>query len=199
MSVTCPTCSFENPEEALVCQSCMNPLPVSAEAEPELGPGPIAPTIITCNACGAENPPDSRFCGQCGAQLAPAAPPAPPSEEEPTTPALRYKLIHVRTDAEIALPEEKGCIYLGRPGGENPPDIDVTPFPDSSIVSRDHARFIVEPSGEVYIEDYKPSANGTFINYAKRLQPGERYLLKDNDKIMLGLEEKVVFIFQSEG
>jgi len=227
MSITCTKCGYEqNPDGALKCLKCMGTLPVAGTTPAEPDPTkpkatikcsacgvendaparhcgqcgarlipeqPSGPKTIKCEKCGAENDPKFKFCNQCGAKLGGSPPPPPPL----ITPAAKYKLVHKSTNTEIPLREGKSPIYIGRPGGSNPPDIDATRFPNSNIVSRDHASLIIEPSGEVYLEDLKgANANGTYINnYTKKLASGERQLLKDGDQIMLGIDDKVVFVF----
>lgn len=103
------------------------------------------------------------------------------------------KLFHVQTNAEIELPQNSPVIHIGKPGAAVPPDIDVSGFPDSSIVSRVHADIRVE-GGIYYIEDVG-SSNGTYVNHTP-LPTGNRHRLRAGDRIALGKEDKVTFIFQ---
>ncbi|MEO0118632.1 MAG: FHA domain-containing protein [candidate division WOR-3 bacterium] len=204
MSIKCPNCGLENPNGTTHCQQCFSPLsPIEVK-------GTIEENVIKCPDCGTKNPPFAKFCGNCGKRLSQIV--QQPVEEkvveqkieskevaEQTTvlQVKKLKLIHVATNTEIEVPANKDYILIGRQGGARPVDIDVSPFKDSNIVSRNHAAIIIEPTGNVYIEDLG-STNGTFINY-REIRKGDKCLLHDGDKIMLGREEKVVFIFRIEG
>lgn len=101
-------------------------------------------------------------------------------------------LTHVQTGFVIHLPTTLPVIHIGKPNEIVPPDVDLSGFPNSQIVSRVHACIIVEGSN-FYIED-KGSANGTYINYVP-LPVGTRHLLKSGDRIAFGKGDKVSFIF----
>ncbi|HIK38147.1 MAG TPA: FHA domain-containing protein [Geminocystis sp. M7585_C2015_104] len=101
-------------------------------------------------------------------------------------------LTHVQTGFVIHLPTTRSIIHIGKPNDILPPDIDLSGFPNSQIVSRVHACITVEGSN-FYIED-KGSANGTYINYVP-LPVGTRHLLKSGDRIAFGKGDKVSFIF----
>jgi hypothetical protein len=104
--------------------------------------------------------------------------------------------LHVQTNTIIELPQNLPVIHVGKSGGPIPPDIDVSGLPDSQYVSRVHADIRVEPDG-FYIEDVG-SSNGTYINHIP-LPPGNRHRLRVGDRIALGKEDKVSFIFQING
>lgn len=105
----------------------------------------------------------------------------------------KANLLHVQTNKQIELPCHLPIIHVGKDNDQIPPDIDVSGFPDSQFVSRIHADIRVEGDG-FYIEDVG-SANGTFINHIP-LPKGNRHLLRSGDRIALGKEDKVSFIFQ---
>lgn len=105
---------------------------------------------------------------------------------------LSATLTHVQTEVELELPTHLPVIHLGKPNESNPPDIDLSGFPHSQIVSRVHAK-IFQEADDFYIEDIG-SANGTYINHAP-LPTGNRHRLKNGDRIALGKEDKVSFIF----
>jgi pSer/pThr/pTyr-binding forkhead associated (FHA) protein len=105
---------------------------------------------------------------------------------------LKAIITHVQTNIIIELPTELDVINIGKPNDKTPPDIDVSGFPNSQVVSRVHASIIHE-DGNFYIEDTS-SANGTYINHTP-LPTGNRHRLKSGDRIALGKEDKVSFIF----
>lgn len=122
--------------------------------------------------------------------------PIPINQEKNTPTQLQIQkanLLHVQTSKQIELPSYLSVIHLGKENDQIPPDIDVSGFPDSQFVSRIHANIRVEGDG-FYIEDVG-SANGTFINHIP-LPRGNRHLLRAGDRIALGKEDKVSFIFQ---
>ncbi|MDJ0528720.1 MAG: FHA domain-containing protein, partial [Microcystis sp. M53600_WE12] len=91
------------------------------------------------------------------------------------------------------LPLHLSVIHIGKPNDRIPPDIDVSGFPDSDIVSRVHGDIRVE-GGIYYLED-TGSANGTYVNHTP-LPPGNRHRLRAGDRISLGKGDKMTFIFQ---
>jgi pSer/pThr/pTyr-binding forkhead associated (FHA) protein len=102
-------------------------------------------------------------------------------------------LFHIQTETTIPLVSELPVIHMGKPNDRVPPDIDVSGFPDSQIVSRIHADIRREEDA-FYLED-TGSANGTYINHIP-LPTGNRHRLNNGDRIALGKEDKVSFIFQ---
>ena len=109
-----------------------------------------------------------------------------------TTEALP-KLFHVQTKTYLELPKKLSVIHIGKPNNRIPPDIDVSKFPKTKFVSRIHANILVE-GRNYFIEDIG-SANGTYLNRAliKFLTP---YPLQLGDRIDLGKENQVTFLFQ---
>ncbi len=105
----------------------------------------------------------------------------------------RAKLIHLQTDSLLELPPHLDLVRIGKPNDRIPPDIDVSGFPNSEIVSRAHAQLRVE-GDSYYIEDVG-SSNGTYINNMP-LPYGNRHRLRPGDRIALGKGDKVTFLFQ---
>jgi hypothetical protein len=105
-------------------------------------------------------------------------------------------LLHVQTNLELEIPANLPVIHIGKPNNVIPPDIDVSGFPDSDIVSRIHADIRIE-GGYFYFED-TGSSNGTYINNLP-LAAGNRHKLRAGDRISLGKGDKVSFIFQMKG
>jgi hypothetical protein len=102
-------------------------------------------------------------------------------------------LLHVQTNLTIEIPANLPVVHIGKPNTIIPPDIDVSGFPDSDIVSRIHADIRFD-GGNFYFED-TGSSNGTYINNLP-LPAGNRHKLRAGDRISLGKGDKVSFIFQ---
>lgn len=102
-------------------------------------------------------------------------------------------LLHIQTNLNIEIPASLPVVHIGKPNMVIPPDIDVSGFPDSDIVSRIHADIRAE-GGSFYFED-TGSSNGTYINNLP-LPAGNRHKLRAGDRISLGKGDKVSFVFQ---
>ena len=124
-------------------------------------------------------------------EVAPAAPPAKVSNTQLQQVVAR--LFHVQANQEIELPQNLSVIHIGKPNDRIPPDIDVSGFANSEIVSRIHADIRIEGDA-CYIED-AGSSNGTYINNLPLL-PGNRHRLRPGDRISLGKGDLVTFLFQ---
>lgn len=103
------------------------------------------------------------------------------------------RLLHVQTNTPVELPGNLAVIHIGKPNDRVPPDVDVSGFPHSEIVSRIHADIRVE--GDIYYIEDVGSSNGTYINNAP-LPSGNRHRLRPGDRIALGKGDKVTFLFQ---
>jgi hypothetical protein len=133
-------------------------------------------------------------------ELEPLAVEAPPRLAPLPTTASRTQLqqitaglVHLQSDTHIELPHNLSVIHIGKPNDRIPPDIDVSGFPNSEVVSRIHADIRVEGDA-CYIEDVG-SSNGTYINNLPLL-PGNRHRLRPGDRISLGKGDMVTFLFQ---
>ncbi|ARV60396.1 peptide-binding protein [Nostocales cyanobacterium HT-58-2] len=129
---------------------------------------------------------------------APTAAQTPPPSVVPSVARTQLqqvtaRLLHVQTDREIELPQNLSVVHIGKPNDRIPPDVDVSGFPNSEIVSRVHADIRVEGDAH-YIEDVG-SSNGTYINNLPLL-PGNRHRLRPGDRISLGKGDLVTFLFQ---
>ncbi|WP_427161558.1 FHA domain-containing protein [Aliinostoc sp. HNIBRCY26] len=118
---------------------------------------------------------------------------APPSPARTQLQQITARLVHVQSDREIELPPSLSVIHIGKPNDRIPPDIDVSGFSNSEIVSRVHADIRVEGDAH-YIEDVG-SSNGTYINNLPLL-PGNRHRLRPGDRISLGKGDLVTFLFK---
>lgn len=119
-----------------------------------------------------------------------------PMQSSPSQTMLQIqvaRLLHVQTNTSIELPANLTVIHIGKPNDRVPPDVDVSGFPNSEIVSRVHADIRVE-GDSYYIEDVG-SANGTYINNMP-LPVGNRHRLRPGDRVALGKGDKVTFLFQ---
>jgi pSer/pThr/pTyr-binding forkhead associated (FHA) protein len=143
----------------------------------------------------------SPFAGQPIGQPIPEPIPEPNQEpkQEPapvapkTTLQRLASLLHVQTNVKLELPPNLQVIHIGKPNNMIPPDIDVSGFPDSDIVSRVHGDVRFEGNA-FYFED-TGSSNGTYINNIP-LASGNRHRLQAGDRISLGKGDKVSFVFQ---
>lgn len=211
IATSCPNCGAAVQTDATFCGQCGFNLKSSAElgggipipnlvpdvpllVVPEIIPDPLIalepvagvpempPTIV--------NPPDPLT-----APVIPIPPAVPPVAEPSNKTQLQIQtasLLHVQTGTTIELPNLT-VIHLGKPNDQIPPDIDVSGFPESEIVSRVHADFRVE-AGVYYLEDMG-SSNGTYVNH-NPLSPGNRHRLRPGDRISLGKGDKITFLFQ---
>jgi hypothetical protein len=102
-------------------------------------------------------------------------------------------LLHLQSNTTIEIASSLDVVHFGKPNGQIPPDIDVSGFPDSEVVSRVHADIRIE--GDTYYLEDTGSSNGTYVNHAP-LQKGNRHRLRPGDRIALGKGDLVTFIFQ---
>jgi pSer/pThr/pTyr-binding forkhead associated (FHA) protein len=102
-------------------------------------------------------------------------------------------LLHLQSNTTIEIASSLDVVHFGKPNGQIPPDIDVSGFPDSEVVSRVHADIRIE--GDTYYLEDMGSSNGTYVNHAP-LQKGNRHRLRPGDRIALGKGDLVTFIFQ---
>ena len=164
------------PEPEVYIPPVLTPPPAPVAPEPEAYiPPPYVPQI---------DPPTIP-------EVAPAAPPAKVSNTQLQQVVAR--LFYVQANQEIELPQNLSVIHIGKPNDRIPPDIDVSGFANSEIVSRIHADIRIEGDA-CYIED-AGSSNGTYINNLPLL-PGNRHRLRPGDRISLGKGDLVTFLFQ---
>jgi pSer/pThr/pTyr-binding forkhead associated (FHA) protein len=154
-------------------------------------PPPVAPVAASPQAASSSSPPSP----------APQVPsnPTPPRVTSPGSSKTQLqvtsaKLLHVQTNTLIELPSNLSVIHIGKPNDQIPPDIDVSGFPNSEIVSRVHADIRVE--GDIYYVEDVGSSNGTYINHTP-LPKGNRHRLRTGDRISLGKGDQVTFLFQN--
>ncbi|MBW4466060.1 MAG: FHA domain-containing protein [Pegethrix bostrychoides GSE-TBD4-15B] len=124
---------------------------------------------------------------------APVKPAVPASNSQTQLQTQTAQLLHVQTNTTVELPSTLAVIHIGKPNDRIPPDVDVSGYPHSEIVSRIHADIRVE--GDIYYIEDVGSSNGTYINNAP-LPSGNRHRLRPGDRIALGKGDKVTFLFQ---
>jgi ribosomal protein L40E len=165
------------------------PVEASKETKPELDSGPLRLPDLPSSPL---SPPKSNERTSSPTSNASAA--SYPVGSAPTRLQIQTaSLLHVQTQTRLELPYSISVIHIGKPNEQIPPDIDVSGFPDSEIVSRIHADIRVE-GDNFYIED-TGSSNGTYINHTP-LTLGNRHRLRSGDRISLGKGDKMTFIFQ---
>lgn len=145
-------------------------------------PAPVSPP----------SPPDPNEAVTVGNTSVPSPPPAPISS---TTQLQQQKahLLHIQTNTVVELPQNLAVIHVGKPNDRIPPDLDVSGFPHSDVVSRIHADMRLE--GDVYYIEDVGSSNGTYINNTP-LPMGNRHRLRPGDRISLGKGDLLTFLFQ---
>jgi FHA domain/Double zinc ribbon len=205
----CPQCGASLQVDATFCGQCGYSLKSSAPSLAEMSgnntgtaspgsvttaPPPSSPELPATVLASTLNPPTT---------LPIASPPNPSEVPTPPLPGISvttqlqrsaYHLLHLQTSSVLEIPPHLSVIHIGKPNDKIPPDLDVSGFPCSEVVSRVHANIRVD-GDSYYIED-TGSANGTYINH-NSLVKGNRHLLRVGDRISLGKGDLVTFIFHS--
>ncbi|MGB7250255.1 MAG: FHA domain-containing protein, partial [Phormidesmis sp.] len=178
--------------ESLPTVGTVNEPPEAFVSEPSPEPTPASEPALESEAASA---PEAAPIAE------PVAPPPTPPTPTPTPPnaatqlqTLTARLRQVQTNTPIEIPRQLSVVRIGKPNDQTPPDIDVSGFPDSEVVSRVHANLRVE--GDVYYLEDVGSSNGTYIN-GLPLPAGNRHRLRPGDRIALGKGDKVSFIFET--
>lgn len=203
-TASCPYCEAPVQTNSTFCGQC------GAKLEPE----PLKTYEAETEVLGmpAQDPAKATVTEPFPAQTVPSMPVSSQAtiveeEEEsllpapiPTPPATATRLqlqvaslLHVQTNKRLELPQHLSVVHIGKPNDHIPPDLDVSGFPDSEIVSRVHADIRVE-GDSFYLED-TGSSNGTYVNHTP-LPQGNRHRLRPGDRIALGKGDKVTFLFQ---
>lgn len=205
--IHCPNCGAVVQSDASFCGQCGFELRMAAPSTPSMMPlvaselpPPPPPDIAPVLPEPLLSPLPVAMDLPLSSQSASAAPLAAPSE--PLFPALdsptqvqmaRAGLLHLQTKTLLELPSTVPVIHIGKPNDRVPPDLDISGFPNSEIVSRIHADIRAE-ADVFYLEDMG-SSNGTYVNNVPLL-PGNRHRLRAGDRIALGKGDKVTFLFQ---
>lgn len=169
-------------------------LPDLITPDPLLTPEPIgndSPEEVSQSAAASQPAgtlPDTE--SSAAPEAAAARPPIATTQLQTISTRLRQ----VQTDTLIEIPRQLSVVRIGKPNDQTPPDIDVSGFPDSEVVSRVHANLRVE--GDVYYLEDIGSSNGTYVN-GLPLAVGNRHRLRLGDRIAFGKGDKVSFIFET--
>ncbi|MEH2252234.1 FHA domain-containing protein [Nostoc sp.] len=165
-------------------------VPITESSSPEPPPTVLAQPVVSGQSI--PTPPPVEPAPASKAEVPPSAAPAPTAARTQLQ-QVTARLIHVQSDRLIELPQNFSVIHIGKPNDRIPPDIDVSGFPNSEVVSRIHADIRVEGDAH-YVEDVG-SSNGTYINNLPLL-PGNRHRLRPGDRISLGKGDLMTFLFQ---
>ncbi len=205
----CPNCNHTNPEGATQCEACYTLLPQMIHC-PHCN-APIQTDATFCGSCGnsvtAQPPVIAAESSMTSRAETPNITPEIPAIAQPpvqpiATPAVMgvtqlqvqsASLLHLQTQTQLDFPQGLAVIHIGKPNEQIPPDIDVSGFPNSDIVSRIHADIRLE--GDTYYIEDVGSANGTYINHGTLIK-GNRHRLRAGDRISLGKGDLMTFIFQ---
>lgn len=215
-TTSCPQCGATVQTDATFCGQCgynlQSSMAQSASPEPTSAnqsfSGGIPATAVSAPEESSTDPISGMSSGIPAATSSPSpAPPVTPPQPSPGqnlsgTPkpssvtqlqVQTARLVHIQTNTTLELPQHLGVIHIGKPNDMIPPDIDVSGFAHSEIVSRIHADIRVEADA-FYIEDVG-SSNGTYINNLP-LPKGNRHRLRPGDRIALGKGDLMTFLFQ---
>jgi FHA domain/Double zinc ribbon len=215
----CPSCGVSVQLDATFCGQCGHSFNAAVNVAPEAATVALPATVLTNSApipapmvppatieAAAMVPPPMMPVAEISPPTSVPVPlPEPVVEPLPviTAPPIpvatqiqqaAYQLFHLQTNKDIELPPHLEVVMLGKPNEQSPPDIDVSGFPCSEVVSRIHANIRIE-GGNYYLEDLG-SANGTYVNH-NVLVKGNRHLLRTGDRIGLGKGDLVTFLFQN--
>jgi hypothetical protein len=163
--------------------------------------------MIKCPDCGTLNSAESEICEGCGRDWPPAGagvesdtgpgtgatpsvePPLPPMDRPPTlggAASLTLKRSGALTAETFPLGERSTIGRFDRETG--PIDVDLTPLPESTYITRRHAEIWRDDAGQWLVKDLG-SRNGTFVRRAGggQFEPvtGEQ-AIADGDEIALG-------------
>ena len=183
------------PEPQLAATEISAPAP-SVTSPPIAPPPTITPEPVAAEPepVAAEPEPVAAEPEMPIATAEPVAVAPTPSPSRTQLQQITAQLVHIQSDREIELPQNLSVIHIGKPNDRIPPDVDVSGFSNSEIVSRIHADIRVEADA-YYIEDVG-SSNGTYINNLPLL-PGNRHRLRPGDRVGLGKGDLMTFLFQT--
>lgn len=180
--IKCQTCGTENPGGAQYCDECgskiYNKTEVKADT-PNFQPQyPETPIFRGANVTSIGIPAIVEEIKADGNHT---------QDTNTKKKGIHARLVIERGESigtEFSLSGEES--YIGRWDADNGvfPDVDLDAYDPEAKVSRRHARIVLQ-NGRYLIEDLG-STNGTFVNRGKRLIPGSRHALNDNDEVIVG-------------
>jgi FHA domain/zinc-ribbon domain len=204
-TISCPSCKTEVLADASFCGNCgydlrsaENASPAQALPESSLtNPHPI-PLGLSPENSGGDSAEELEVEPEMEAEIElemtlPPEPALPLGINKTQLQQVSAHLFHVQTESKIEILPNLLIVHIGKPNNLIPPDIDLSGFPDSDIVSRVHGD--IRNDGDAYYFEDTGSSNGTYINNVP-LPPGNRHRLRAGDRIALGKGDKVSFIFQ---
>ncbi len=196
----CPQCGATVQQDAAFCGQCGFNLKANLSAAPPISsdiPATEVPSAYTEETPDIESDEDeTEVTLQMMATVATENAEASPQSGGTATKIQALpeaSLTHVQTNIPLDIPGGLEVVHIGKPNDVVPPDIDISGFPHSEVVSRVHADLRIE-NGIYYIED-TGSSNGTYVNHAP-LPAGNRHRLRAGDRIAFGKGDKVTFLFQ---
>lgn len=192
MTVTCPSCNYENPDESEFCAACGSE--IGSPLEAFLPPTKVqtAPTIqsYSDNAIEIHPPiPQPTYSNPT---------PTPIDVATPTISAGTAKLISKQKSSSVPeFPLDGSNALVGRFDPDlGPVDVDLEGFPGDDMISRNHAE-IYHEGGQWKVKDLG-STNGVFIKRFGQVRFGARVTvpetLNSGDEISFA---KIRFLFQS--
>ncbi len=191
---SCPNCGAPVQADASFCGQCGFNLRQIA-SPPEMPPLPDLSAPLTPPFTDIPELEPDHSLPAVSTLPRPPIPPPPAAFAVPSTPLIdiNAQFYHVQTKTTVPVPPGLAVIHIGKPNDRIPPNIDLSGFPNSEIVSRIHADLCLE--GDTLLIEDVGSANGTYINN-QPLPPGNRYQLKNGDRIAFGKGDLVSFVFQ---
>lgn len=191
MSVTCPSCSYENPAGTEFCEVCGSEIS-SPPVEAPLAPTQFQQTFPSYSDHAIEiQPPIPQ-------PTYPNTQPTQPNVVTPTITADSARLIAKQIGSSV--PEfslDGSNAIVGRFDPDSGPvDIDLEGFSGDEMISRHHAEIYYE-GGQWKVKDLG-STNGVFIKRSGQTRFGARAVIPETvtsgDEIAFG---KIRFLFQS--
>ncbi len=138
-----PSSSSLPPTEVVVPPEPAPQVSVGENSSPEAAPTVVAQPVVSGQSI--PTPPPLEPAPVSEAEVpAPAAPAPIATAARTQLQQVTARLIHVQSDRLIELPQNLSVIHIGKPNDRIPPDIDVSGFSNSEIVSRIHADIRVE-------------------------------------------------------
>ncbi len=200
-TIACPNCQAAVSAGAEYCGQCgyaMQSASLANQPVPQTivnPPPPVPVAEVQHNPVTPAMVPPPPIAVMPNATSAPPPPSTPPATAAKTQlQQFTARLLHVQSNTVLELPPHLDVIHVGKPNDRIPPDLDVSGFADSDIVSRIHADIRAE--GDAYYIEDVGSSNGTYVNNLP-LRPGDRHRLRAGDRISLGKGDRVTFLFQT--